>query len=415
VFPHLGIDVARINAARDIEGTFNVCNFSRKTNRVVGHREVTADLLVAGISLPMLMPPVRVEGDDYLDAVWLRDANLMAAVERGAEEIWVIWCIGNSRRYRGGAFHQYVHMIEMAANGRLFEELAGIAALNQRIARGDSPFGQRGPIRVKIVKPDYPLPLDPSYYLGQIDGATLVNLGYADAHRRLTARAEDDPLDERATAMSDPRDAVAFHEHFVGSLGDSPTAWRGKVELHTSVFVQELPRFLANPARSESLTGSLVVVGQEQPVPLGAGSFTCSPAPAAVASGPGGGGRRRHRYQAAFRYQGAPHFLVAERSFGVPASASAASELTTLRLDIHAGPDERAPVVATTNLRAWASLRNLGRSLQAVEPISPGDRLELPARFGRFLFRELYDAYLGPRPPWWKLWSRPWRRFHADG
>jgi predicted acylesterase/phospholipase RssA len=32
VFPHLGIDVAKINAATDPVGTFNVCNYTHKTN-----------------------------------------------------------------------------------------------------------------------------------------------------------------------------------------------------------------------------------------------------------------------------------------------------------------------------------------------------------------------------------------------
>src|SRR5262245_15417278 len=48
VYPHLGIDVDRIRAADGIDGTFNVCNYSDKTNVAVPHRKVDLDMLVAG-------------------------------------------------------------------------------------------------------------------------------------------------------------------------------------------------------------------------------------------------------------------------------------------------------------------------------------------------------------------------------
>ena len=53
VFPHLGVEVAKINAAQGMQGTFNVCNYSRKTNEAIPHDTVDMDLLVAGISLPI--------------------------------------------------------------------------------------------------------------------------------------------------------------------------------------------------------------------------------------------------------------------------------------------------------------------------------------------------------------------------
>src|SRR5439155_1234647 len=83
--PHLGIDAAHIRAAEGIEGTFNVCDFGEKTNWAVPHREVDQDLLVAGVSLPMLMPPVARDGKLFVDSVWIKDANPSEAVRRGAE------------------------------------------------------------------------------------------------------------------------------------------------------------------------------------------------------------------------------------------------------------------------------------------------------------------------------------------
>jgi len=63
----------------------------------------------------------------YLDSVWIKDANPTEAARRGCEEMWLVWCIGNTGVYRSGAFNQYVHMIELSANGGLFEELEHLA------------------------------------------------------------------------------------------------------------------------------------------------------------------------------------------------------------------------------------------------------------------------------------------------
>ena len=145
VFPHLGVDIARINAAQGMQGTFNVCNYSRKTSEVIPHDRIDLDLLVAGISLPIFMPPVRKGNDLYLDSVWIRDANLMEAVRRGAEELWVVWCIGNIGVYKRGAFNQYVHMIEISANGALFGEFDRINEINDRIRKGETVLGHTTP------------------------------------------------------------------------------------------------------------------------------------------------------------------------------------------------------------------------------------------------------------------------------
>jgi hypothetical protein len=48
------------------------------------------------------MPPVRRDGSLYLDSVWIKDANPSEAVA-GCEEMWLVWCIGNTGVYRSGA------------------------------------------------------------------------------------------------------------------------------------------------------------------------------------------------------------------------------------------------------------------------------------------------------------------------
>jgi hypothetical protein len=178
VFPHLGIDPVLIRRAAGVIGTYNVCNFATKTAEVVEHPDVDLDLLVAAVSLPVLMPAVERYGTPYTDAVWIRDSNVPEAVARGSDDIWLVWCIGNTATYHNGLFRQYVHMIEMAANGSLLRDLGYVAE-----------HWPKRQVRLHVIKPEYPLPLDPAYFTGQIDAATLIALGYADARRYLDSPA----------------------------------------------------------------------------------------------------------------------------------------------------------------------------------------------------------------------------------
>jgi len=256
VFPHLGIDVDRIREARGIQGTFNVCNYTNKTSEVIPHQELELPLLVAAISLPIFMPPVPHKGCLYVDSVWIRDANLLEAVRQGSHEIWVIWCIGNIGEYLNGAFNQYVHMIEMSANGNLFKELEQIAALNERIAAGEAVDGRTEPIRVHVIHPEFPLPLDPDYYRGRIDGATLVDRGYRDAIEYL---ARMNPagvkLGANATRMRDPRPGLMLRVSLIGRLGGKPC------RLDIAVEVDDLAAFLADASHGARLSGRITCPG----------------------------------------------------------------------------------------------------------------------------------------------------------
>jgi predicted acylesterase/phospholipase RssA len=174
VFPHLGIDPELVRSAVNMSGTYNVCNFATKTAEVIDHTDVDLDLLVAAVSLPVLMPAVVSAGTAYTDAVWIRDSNVPEAVRRGSDEIWLVWCIANTPKYHNGSFRQYVHMIEMAANGSLGRDLE----------YASTRWPERRP-QLHVIKPVHPIPLDPAYYMGRVDASTLIDLGYQDACRYL--------------------------------------------------------------------------------------------------------------------------------------------------------------------------------------------------------------------------------------
>jgi hypothetical protein len=239
VLPHLGVDIAKINAERDLAGTFNVCNYSQKINEAIPNDNVTLPHLLAGVSLPMFMPALKINTDWYIDSVWIKDANLLESVKRGAEEIWLVWAIGNIQEYKNGTFNQYVHMIEMSANGALYAEIDYITELNSRIARGDSPYGQKTPIQIHIIKPAYPLPLDPDLYFKRVNTTTLIDFGYADAKEYLINLPSDTPAPSQiSTKMKSQGIAFTCRAKLTGELFKQPAV------LHLSLTIHDIQNFV---------------------------------------------------------------------------------------------------------------------------------------------------------------------------
>jgi predicted acylesterase/phospholipase RssA len=149
------LDWDKINSAHRL-GTFNVYNFSKNQLRVVEQKEMSEDLLIAGVTLPMWFAPVTIDGDRYIDGVYLTDANLMEAIRRGADELWIIWTVSRKRQWKGGFIDTYFQIIETTANGHLKRDLDRIEASNTAIADGKSgEFGR--PIKVQMIEAEVPL------------------------------------------------------------------------------------------------------------------------------------------------------------------------------------------------------------------------------------------------------------------
>jgi NTE family protein len=207
VFPHLGVDCEKIRGS-SIAGTFNVVDFVTKTCVAVPNTEVDDELLAAGMSLPLVMPPLRRGDRVWTDAVWVKDANVTEALRRGADEIWLVWCIGNSPYWGDGPLEQYVHMIEMSANGALFAELEAARAAGRDF-------------RLHVVRPRHPLPLDSELYAGRINADTLVAMGYRDGWEYLDQASPDGVAkDHSCTAMTEPAVGVRLSERLRGRVGE---------------------------------------------------------------------------------------------------------------------------------------------------------------------------------------------------
>lgn len=138
------------------EATFNLYNFSTQETVVVTADGMDEDRLVSAVSLPMWFPAVKIDGDDYIDAVFATDANLDEAIRRGADELWIIWTVSVLGRWRSGFVAEYFQIIEASANSSLRDPLRRIEENNAAVARGEpGAFGRH--IEVKMLQAEVPI------------------------------------------------------------------------------------------------------------------------------------------------------------------------------------------------------------------------------------------------------------------
>lgn len=399
VYPALGVAIDRIRAATGISASFNVCRFDDKTIVPLPQAEIDIARLVAAASLPIFLPAVRAGGSTWTDAVWIKDANLVACVERGARELWLVWCIGNTPVYRNGAFNQYVHMIEMSALGALNGELAAIADINRRIAAGETVLGHHEPIVVHVVRPEAPLPLDPDFFRGRIDAATLIDMGYRDARRALCS-GQPAPLDPSATLMREPGVGVSFRETMAGpfSLGasDPHTGARSTdaapLRMHASIHIDDVAAFVADRRHRAGLTGHVDFNPWGVAMPAQSGVFGLF--------SPSGDERLCYMvYELGFRHAGKDYYLAGKKYVRLGRPWRLWGETTTLHTTLHLGDDASGEVVGAGILHLGvADLLRLLRSAHATNAPTLRAGAGAMRRFFTFFGSELVRNYLRRAP-----------------
>jgi predicted acylesterase/phospholipase RssA len=401
VFPHLGIDLPRLRAATGIEGTFNVLDYLRKTVEVIPHPRLDEEMLVAGMSLPGVMPPVERNGRLYLDCAFVLDANPLEAVRRGAEELWLVWVLGNTGRYLGGPLHTYVQMLEMAANGALVRDFGEIADINRRVERGETVRGRvrAAPVRLHVIRPQHPLPLDPELYTGRVTFSQLVDMGYADARRYLASRpAEGLPFTPETIMMSTPASpGITFSEVMKGPFALGATdpregraagkAQKTELAMHATVSVRDMERFIADPEHTGSLTGSIDFTPFGQGIPAGEGIFNLfSPADDPQ--------MKLMVYELPFQHGGESYYLAGRKEVKDDPGFDLWSDTTTLYTTLHRGTGKDGPVVGAGVLTL--GIADFAKVVAGVRVTDAGATTDIPvtlARFGKFFAGELWDSY----------------------
>ena len=384
------LDWKKINGAQRL-GTFNVYNFTKNQLRVIEHKEMNEDLLVACVTLPMWFAPVTIGGDCYIDGVYLTDANLMEAIRRGADELWIIWTVSRQARWKGGFIDTYFQIIETTANGHLQRDLDRIEASNKAIAEGKSgEFGR--PIKVEMLAAEVPL-----HYLVNVaspEFTAAVEQGIADAR----AWCREKGITLAAPAKQDLM-ALTFSETMQGPFALGVTdpeegRRRGLAEgtslaLHGNIRIDAFDRFVNQADHAGSLTGTV--------------DFNVSQFGKGMAASrgvfnlfnPGGKGKeglKHFIYEGAFEHNGKPYYLAGHKD--VRDGGDLWKDTTTLYTRLHEGSDARGKVVGAGVLTLGVDdLMALLRTVEVHNASSEGERLAVLIRFFRLFLGNLWDSY----------------------
>lgn len=419
VFPHLGIDIGKIKNTQGMAGTFNLYNYTAKSNQVILHEDMDIEALMASISLPGVFPPVERKGDLYLDSAFVRDANPLEAVRRGASELWIIWCLGDTKEYLGGLVNLYVQTLEMSAVGALHEDIAHIKEINERIGRGETVYGHTEPIKLHMVKPVFPLPLDTDLYLGGVDNATLIDMGYADARRYLLNMNESGlPFEPEVTRMESGQLGITFRETMSGgfSLGETDPregqrkgdAAGTKLSMHASINIRDIHGFTDDPEHAGEITGHIDFSPMGENMPAKSGAFN-------LFTPTDESGLKLMVYELGFDWEGKEYYMAGRKEVHNDPGFDLWTDTTTLLTTLHEGNDSTGPVVGAGVLSLGVDdLVRLISTARIINAHSPLEHAETLTVFGKFFMGEIWELYadrLAKPLGWWqKLMNFLFRR-----
>ncbi|MCB1949172.1 patatin-like phospholipase family protein [Nitrosomonas sp.] len=399
VFPHLGIDVDKIRAASGMQATFNVCNFSTKSNEVIRHQNISEDFLIAGISLPGTLPPVQINGVNYLDSGFIQDANLLDPVKAGANELWLVWIMGNIPQYRSGLLNFYVQMLEMSANGALGKEILRISEINERIRNGEEVYGHRQPITLHLIKPAHPLPLDSALYTGQITHAHLIEMGRNDARSYFASMPPQGvPLDLNVLQMTQQSPGIYFKETMSGGFSlDTDDAEAGKKQgnragneltMRVEVTIDDIDQFIENSDHAGHLAGKIDFPPLGMGMTADRGVFNLfSPADEPET--------KYMIYELSFVHLGQQYYLAGKKIIRDDPMFDLWDDTTTLYTRLYRGLDTSGEVIGAGILTLGVKeLLQLISSMEVINPLLGTDKLSTLSKFGRFFVGELWDTYV---------------------
>lgn len=399
VLPFWGIDWAKIRAGTRL-GTFNYFNFSKKRLDTVTHAQMDEDRLIAAVSLPMWFPPVTIDGDTCLDAVFISDANVEEAIRRGADEIWAIWTVSVRDEWRDGFVAQYFHIIETTADTQFFGIWRRIEESNQQIAAGQAgEFGR--PIALKLLQAE--VPVHYIFNLSRDRMAESVNLGVQTA--REWCRANNVPLvnpgRDYPANVSETRTSLSFSEEMKGfaAAGADPRfgfeAGKGagqRFAVKLTIAVEDVDRFITDPRHVASVSGHAesALIGGRQQIERGTFNLLVHETDPA---------KKRMLYRLFFKGpDGQPRTLSGAKEIADDEGLDVWADTTTLYLRVFTGAVE-----AAGEGNATAELAGIIRIEQAdflrqlttfrTEGGTLGDRLSALNRFGALFMGKIWDAY----------------------
>ena len=173
-----GLDWKKIRSSA-AGATFNMYNFSKHQLEVVQPGQMDEDHLCAAVALPMFFPPVVLNGDTHIDAVYVTDANLEEAIRAGPMSYGSSGPSASAANGTTGSSTTISRSSKPPPTGRLRQIEDRIAANNDAISSGKSgEFGR--PIVVKILQAEVALNYLVDFSTDRV--AEAVNQGVQTAH-----------------------------------------------------------------------------------------------------------------------------------------------------------------------------------------------------------------------------------------
>ncbi|GDY28543.1 patatin-like phospholipase family protein [Gandjariella thermophila] len=392
VLPRWGLDWKTIRASR-LAATFNVYNVTRQELEVVTPRRMSEDYLIACVSLPMWFPPVRTNGNTYIDAVYVTDANVEEAIRRGADEIWAIWTVSERGEWHTGFVADYFQIIESSANGHFKRIARRIEQSNAAIAAGrDGEFGRR--IDLKVLRAEVPI-----NYLTNIGSDRLhevVNRGVEAARRWCAERGIRTAVPAARPARSGSA-ALRFGEEMTGSVAlvdgrrrrGADAGAEEPLAVRLTIDTEDIDRFVTDPHHHARVSGEVVCPALGGSLPIDDGAFN-------LLVDDGDPTRKEMRYRLHFHDgEGRPLTLAGVKTVRGESLRHLWRETTTLHTSVVRGHREAGTdgVVATGVLRLHplafarelATFRTTGSSVR--------DHAEAVVRFGTLFVGKLWDVY----------------------
>lgn len=393
-FTDWGLDFAAIRASSTV-ATFNTYDFSRHELLVFEAKDMTPEMLMACVCLPMWFPPVERAGDILIDPVYITDANLDEAIQRGADELWVIWTVSRRGRWRRGFIHHYFQVIETAAYGHFKRTLERIEASNHALAEGrHSEFDRH--IEVKVLYGEVPL----HYLLNLRRGPFRRAVESGVEAARAWCRHEGIPLGRVPPPPAQEPRRVRFTEVMAGAVrfGEEQPSEKGSsspLKFKLTMHVDDLDAFLGDAQHEAVATGFVEcpALGGRRVVSRGRFNlFTDGAEP----------GLKHMRYRLFFRDgEGRTLTLVGVKDVRDDPGFDTWPDTTTLDtqiLDGHVAAEDRGEVIARGILRITPLA--FARQLTTFRGSGPGmlGGARAVLRFGNSFLGHLYSVYLrGPR------------------
>ncbi|MFB9376355.1 patatin-like phospholipase family protein [Kineococcus gynurae] len=268
-----GVDLAALQheapgtRARAATVTLLDVGAQRAVSRVLA--DLSEEEVFAALALPVFFPPVRHRGRLLADAVWATDANLFAGIDRGAEELWVVWTVSGRGDWGRGWVGGYFAALEAAATTRLEADLARIERNNAAVRSGaGGEFGRE--IRVHVLRLEVPV-----HYLFTVRAGAFPS-AVEQGVREARAWCRDlGLLDRPAAAVLPPavrRGAMLeFAEVMSGSIAFAGSPQRFPLSLHLDVTVPDVDAWVRDEQHPVELRGTVrcEALGGERPVHRG--------------------------------------------------------------------------------------------------------------------------------------------------